>query len=126
MMFACIWFFKFLSYHHIWHDVRYHVIKANKIQEISKSNKKDGSDSEEIREIKTEKIHRRKITISKSELGDKLDLPGDLVDEVLNYPSNVRAYDVWMFLLIPTLCFQLKYPFYSKINIKGFIYRLTE
>ena len=25
LMFACIWFFKFVSYHHIWHDVRYHV-----------------------------------------------------------------------------------------------------
>jgi hypothetical protein len=126
LMFACIWFFKFLSYHHIWHDVRYHVIKANKIQDANKSKKRTDSDSDEIQNIKTEKIHRRKITISKADLGDKLNLPSDLVDEVLSYPSNVRAYDVWMFLLIPTLCFQLKYPFYSKINIKGFIYRMTE
>lgn len=121
LMFACIWFFKFLSYHHIWHDIRYHVIKANKYQEAGKSDKGNG-----IEKIETQKSHRRKATIPKEELGDKLDLPGQMVDEVLNYPSNIRAYDVWMFLLIPTLCFQLKYPFYKKGNIKGFIYRMTE
>jgi len=121
LMFACIWFFKFLSYHHIWHDVRYHVIKANKIQEVENSKSKS-----DVSDIKTQKSHRKKASISKSELGDKLDLPGDLVDEVLKYPNNIKAWDVWIFCLIPTLCFQLKYPFYKKINVWGFIYRMTE
>lgn len=120
-MFACIWFFKFLSYHHIWHDIRYNVIKANKFQDIQKNKSKSTID-----DIKTEKNHRRKTTISKDELGDKLDLPGNLVDEVLNYPANIRVFDVWRFLFIPTLCFQLEYPMYKQRNIKGFVYRMTE
>ena len=33
---ACIWFLKFMSYHHIWHDVRYHVALANSTQNSNK------------------------------------------------------------------------------------------
>lgn len=53
-------------------------------------------------------------------------MPGYLVAEVLDYPNNVRIKDVFMFWLIPTLWFQLKYPYYKRINIKGFIYRIIE
>ena len=50
-----------------------------------------------MNETKTQKEHRRKITIQKEKLGDELDLPGYLVDEILNYPNNIRVKDVWMF-----------------------------
>ena len=80
LMFACVWLFKFWSYHHIWHDVRYHVIKANKITQTEENN-----------------TSNKKSPISKKKLEEKLDLPGKLVDEILSYPSNVRVKDVWMF-----------------------------
>ena len=31
---ACVFLLKFLSYHHVWHDLRYHLIQANKIKEL--------------------------------------------------------------------------------------------
>lgn len=119
LMFSCIWMLKFWSYHHIWHDVRYHVIKANKLNQM-----KDTDMS--FHQIKTEKAHRGKISITKEKIGEQLDLPGNVVDEILKYPANVRLYDVWMFLYIPTLCFQLKYPYYKKGNLLGFFKRIIE
>ena len=40
LMEATVFMMKFLSYHHIWHDVRYHLIKANKFKEALDSEKK--------------------------------------------------------------------------------------
>ena len=110
-MFACIWFFKFLSYHHIWHDIRYHKRKIKSIKEsLDKATSKDTPEGDP---------KDKELSDITSSLGNKL-------EDVSKYPSNIKAYDVWMFCLIPTLCFQLKYPYNERGSVVNFVYRLIE
>ena len=72
LMFGCVWFFKFWSFHHIWHDVRYHVIKANRVLKVGENlyNK--------VKIVKTSS----KNYISKEKLKVEIDIPRNLIDEI--------------------------------------------
>lgn len=119
LLFTCMWFLKFLSYHHIWHDVRYHVVLAYKMSS-SKLSKSDVNGKESVPELK---VHK---DMTEDDLLVKMNLPKPILKSILNYPSNVSFKDILLFLVIPTLDFQLKYPFDHNINVKRFLLRLVE
>lgn len=119
LMFACIWFFKFVSYHHIWHDIRYHKRKLQKIEAETKN-----SESQKLLK-KNEKQSDEKTEKVDPSLG-----LGNKIEDVLAYPRNIRIFDIWMYLFIPTVCFQLRYPYNDNVplykKIFNFWYRITE
>lgn len=114
-----MWFLKFLSYHHIWHDVRYHVILAYKIS----SSKITKGDVKGIENIPALRVDKKMI---EDDLLVKMNLPKPILKSIMDYPSNVSFRDLLLFLVIPTLDFQLKYPFDNNINVRRFILRLIE
>jgi hypothetical protein len=122
LLLACTWFLKFLSYHHIWHDVRYHVILANTPEDTKDKSKTNGD--AKIKDLDKRLKVDEKIT--EDELSKKLNLPKPIVRGILKYPTNVELKDILIFLLIPTLDFQLKYPYNKEINVKRFILRMLE
>lgn len=138
LMVAAMFFLKFLSYHHVWHDVRHHVVLANKIEKEkneSKTNEKTEEISKDKNDVKTKGDNKKKrggkipvfkanVTMPHDRLSNSLNIPQSLLDSVLKYPSNVSLFDVIIFCLIPTLNFQLKYPFTNRYNVFGFLWRI--
>ncbi|CAI2362233.1 unnamed protein product [Moneuplotes crassus] len=114
LLFSCMWFLKLCSYHHIWHDVRYHQGLID--SDINKEGLVD-SQGEPIPAKEEEYL---------SKIAEKLSLPKPITRSVYNYPKNVNLFDVIIFCLIPTLNFQLKYPFKKTRNYKRFVLRLLE
>lgn len=101
--------------------------KTKNTKKVSKDQKKDSKD-EKKNEVKV-KINTSLRVDSKWDLetlADKLKLPQPIAKSVLIYPMNVNFKDLMIFLLIPTLCFQLKYPFKSRMNLSRFLRRLVE
>ena len=113
LLYAWMWFLKFLSYHHVWHDVRYHqmLAKIDSAKE-SKSSKKE--------DLKTDSKKQA------AEIAKKLNLPKAIMKSVVDYPNNVDFKSVWIFVLVPTLSFQLKYPFNNKRSIRKFLQKYAE
>jgi hypothetical protein len=137
LLFTCMWLLKFISYHHIWHDIRYHVLLANNpekenkdLKEESKELKKDSKEAKEAKKNDVKVNLNTSLTVDPKldleTLADKLKLPQPIAKSVLSYPNNVVFKDVLVFLLIPTLCFQLKYPFKENTSILKFLRRLAE
>ena len=107
---ACIFAMKFLSYHHVYHDLRYHLIKGNKIQESNKQNTKFGRSksvdySNASNLPKTENRHRKQATFKITEIEDKLSLNQSLIEQIQMYPNNISFSHLLYFICIPTLCF---------------------
>ena len=135
---ACTGFLKMLSYHHIWHDVRYHVILANKILEEKETeeksddakskNKKLSADvnnknSDDVKEYSNGILFVDR-SLSIDTLVTKLNIPKHTVKELVMYPANVTPKDLFMFILIPTLVFQLAYPLSNKRNYIKFVLKI--
>lgn len=112
LLFSWIWFLKFVSYHHIWHDVRYHVSWIH-----SKLDKKDYKS-------KAKRLEKKDDDLSKA--AKDLNLPEPILKSVMEYPTNVSLVKVIVFCLLPTLNFQLKYPFSNKRNYKRYVLRMLE
>mmetsp|Transcript_5303 Transcript_5303/g.4486 ORF Transcript_5303/g.4486 Transcript_5303/m.4486 type:complete len:337 (-) Transcript_5303:35-1045(-) len=113
LLFACMWFLKFLSYHHIWHDVRFHV-------ELSKG----GATNSQKDDVKNQKDLSSKTEIG--QIAKRLNLPKPILKSVLEYPNNVDFKSVLVFLLVPTLSFQLKYPFNKHRSFLRYLLRMGE
>ena len=102
------WFFKFWSYHHLWYDLRNQVWKTEGIGKLYEP---------QIGLSKTWKIIN---SGNESIIKEKSNLPNSLIEEVVAYPYNIRIKDVGFLWLIPTLCFQLKYPLQERWIFKFF------
>ena len=111
LLFAAMWFLKLLSYHHIWHDVRHHVVLANKLD----------SEESDVKRERTTSYNASDVTLPRDRLSNGLNIPQYLLDSVLKYPSNVTLYDVIIFLLIPTLNYQLQYPYTKKFSFVKYV-----
>lgn len=127
-----------LSYHHIWHDVRYHVILANKILEEKQSEKKpddaksknkklsadvNAKNSDDVKEYSNGILFIDR-SLSIDTLVTNLNIPKHTVEELVKYPSNVTAKGIFMFILVPTLVFQLAYPLSNKRNYIKFVLKI--
>jgi len=110
--YACVWFFKFSSYHHVWHDLR------NLIPKIQRTIKKKQS-NEDIINMTMNGTTSAEKSISEETPKKILKLTDDLKKDVMAYPSNVSAWNTFIFTFLPTMVFQVRYPF-ARRNIKGF------
>jgi diacylglycerol O-acyltransferase 1 len=119
MLSASTWLLKLLSYHHIWHDVRYHLVQIEKEKQIFQKEKSKGKKKEK-KKVSDEEYD------TDDELADRLNMPHPILKSVHKYPSNISIKDMLIFILLPTLDFQLKYPFNPHINIPRFFLRLGE
>jgi len=84
---------KFLSYHHIWHDVRYHVKLIKKIEAEEKQSKTPNGENKAKDKIE----NNSDAQLSKDRLSNKLNIPQSLLEEVLMYPNNVNLNNVIVF-----------------------------
>ncbi|CAI2362448.1 unnamed protein product [Moneuplotes crassus] len=110
LLFSCGFFLKMISYHHIWHDIRYHRSLLSSDSDKDSKEKPNASQDEDYL----------------TKVGKKLNLPKPIARSVIDYPKNIKLFDVIIFILIPTLNFQLKYPFKKERNYKRFALRIVE
>ena len=129
-MISSIGFLKLLSYHHIWHDIRYHVILANKpVLESKNDLKNEDSKSKDDVKVKSTpknsedlKILAVDPTLTADCLMKKLNLPKHTIDDIMKYPNNVKAWDLIVFNFAPTLNFQLAFPFSNNPSLFKFVF----
>lgn len=129
-MISSIGFLKLLSYHHIWHDIRYHVILANKpVLESKNDLKNEDSKSNDDVKVKSTpknsedlKILAVDPTLTADCLMKKLNLPKHTIDDIMKYPNNVKAWDLIVFNFAPTLNFQLAFPFSNNPSLFKFAF----
>ena len=88
---VAIFFMKFFSYHHVWHDLRKFIISANSVKE-GKIKKKKRSSSAHDETPRLEEIdvrsrgNRFRAQVSDEDLGDTLGISQSDVEAVLTYP----------------------------------------
>lgn len=78
-------------------------------------------------DVKSDSREKLKVDpkLSAESLINKLNLPKHAVEDIMKYPTNVCVKDLVMFMLIPTLNFQLEYPIAKTKNIKKFVLYLV-
>ena len=94
MLFATVTFLKLVSFHHVYHDVRYLV------KQIIAAKKKN-------QEIKPSKIEGTIFGVSKS-----------VYDEAVIYPKCLTTEKFIRFMIGPTCCYQLSYPLIDHVRPK--------
>jgi len=119
LVWAACWFMKFLSYHHIWHDIRYHRDLIE--EQVSKGKAKPENKTKSSQKQKTDE---KEDSDSDDYISEVLSLPTPILKSIKEYPQNVNLKDCYVFWLIPTMVFQIKYPFNKEISISGFICKL--
>ncbi len=48
------------------------------------------------------------------------------MDEVVSYPNNLTVHDLYFFMAVPTLCYELNFPRTSRIRKRFLIKRVIE
>jgi len=66
----------------------------------------------------SERLERDKDTDNGKQNGE-----GNKKDNGLTYPNNLTVKDIYYFIVIPTLCYQLKYPQTNGIRFKTYLIR---
>lgn len=51
---------------------------------------------------------------------------GKAVDEMVSYPNNLSVRDLYFFMAVPTLCYELNFPRTSRIRKRFLIKRAIE
>lgn len=124
LMEAVVFFMKFLSYHHVLHDVRHHLRKARAIYSYKKKEgllnaKAKLTSSGTIEKIDFEKAWAStqkeqmmdiKMSVDDFNEGDGMGLEKPVFEEVLQYPAQLNMKNMIFYLCVPTLCYQLTYP----------------
>ena len=96
MMLTVTYLLKLISFHHVYHDVRYLVRRAEKVTEPENSKY------------------------------NFLNLPKEVYDVALEYPKNLTFSKFLHFVAAPTFCYQLIYPYKKNINKIFLFKRISE
>lgn len=51
---------------------------------------------------------------------------GKSMNEVVSYPNNLTVHDLYFFMAVPTLCYELNFPRTSRIRKRFLIKRVIE
>ena len=100
-MHAVACFMKMISFHHVFHDVRWLCLKVNKL-------KKQGH------ELKPSKVENTILGVDIK-----------TYEKALTYPKCLKFREYVMFVMMPTFCYQLIYPLGEKIDWKKVVIKFN-
>lgn len=111
---------KLYSYAHFWMDVRKFIAKKKKVEESHKNDVNITGKRSSINDLK-ETNYASESSKEESRLVQKGDkLKSSMYEEIENiiskYPENVCFKSLFVFLFMPVLCFQFKFPRTNKIR----------
>lgn len=132
-------FLKLYSFSHFWLDVRKFIYKRKaykselvkrksintelieKISEIKNSSDLSKTEKEkkikELENIDSEEFNQLKKSIIETKDEKNSSIYEEIESIITEYPNNLSFWKLFVFLFMPVLCFQYKYPRTSKIRI---------
>ena len=105
LLYTATTFFKLLSFHHVFHDVRCLVRRVIRMQRAQADPKK--YPHVKILSLEPSLTEGTILGVNKSDF-----------DEALTYPHCLRAEQFLRFMISPTCCYQLKFPLHDKVCFK--------
>lgn len=102
--------------------------KSNKRSNVSSNGSNDGSLSRPSPRRHSTPQPRKRLTDRRSSVGsnDKANGKGEEAEARVQYPDNLTLPDMYYFMLVPTLCYELNFPRTKRIRKRFLIRRAVE
>lgn len=121
---VCIVFLKLYSFNHFWNDVRKFMYKKENLKSQERTRRMSVKNLQKL-SLNEEKEIEEHVNKDNSLIQKNDKLKESLYEEidgiVKNYPNNVKFFDLFVFLFMPVLCYQYKFPRTNKIRISYLI-----
>ena len=118
--FASIVFLKLISYHMVNYWCRQHLLSrysnSNKAKRFRRFGSFSGSESNLLNCLSSGNLSGRRITA----------INGDNNSTLVEYPDNLTVKDMYYFLAVPTLCYELNFPRSQRIRKRFLLKRAAE